>query len=148
MVASHIRQRVGKGWKSMKNKLCKANTISCLRMETRVVNKVGNPGWELSQIPASKNIRDQKASSKGKWKAVDELLCACFNYPIILRFLCIDLNSSNKALSSPHSLLSIRALSIRYASKERNYSSSRLAWRKGKKKYKWAGMISSAIQYA
>lgn len=98
---------------------------------------MGNAGWELSQIPASKNIRDQKASSKGKcileWKAVDELLCACFNYPIILRFLCIDLNSCNKALPSPHPLLSIRALSIRYASKERNYSSSRLAWRKGEK---------------
>lgn len=102
-------------------------------MKTRVVSEVGNVGWELSQIPASENIRDQKASSKGKRKAVDELLCACFNYPIILRFLCIDLNSSNKALSSPHSLPSIRALSIRYASKERNYSSSRLAWRKGKK---------------
>lgn len=69
---------------------------------------MGNAGWELSQIPASKNIRDQKASSKGKCvleeNAVDELLCACFNYPIILRFLCIDLNSCNKALPSPHPL--------------------------------------------
>lgn len=106
--------------------------------------------WEMLAGSCLEFLQFKHQGSESWFKRqvkVDELLCACFNYPMILRFLCIDLNSSNKALSSPHSLLSIRALFIRYASKERNYSSSRLAWRKGEKKYKWAGMISSAIQY-
>lgn len=77
LVASHTRQRAGTGWKSIKRKRYKANTISCLWMKTRVVSSVGNAGWELPWIPASENIRDQKAGSKGRWKAVDELLCAC-----------------------------------------------------------------------